>query len=311
MPGPAPGHTSNSPLPLMTTLIRSFCEITPSYKALFFDVWGCLHNGVAPYPEAIASLRAFIDSGGHVVLLTNSPRPNSETARQIAAIGVDPKAWHLLVTSGDAACAALFSGAVGTAVHHIGKPEELTFFNPDLSGITDGMPIRRVSLDDAEGIVCTGPFPGKTGSLDPYRDLLTRARARGLPMLCANPDHYVDRDGIREICAGRIAWHYAGMGGTVLLFGKPGHHIYTLAHERLRARAPTISKDEILCVGDGIATDILGARNAGLASLFVSGGLAASETGTRTDPDPDLLELFLEKHKSDPDYTIGTFRNSC
>ncbi len=295
----------------MTTLIRSFCEIAPFYKALFFDVWGCLHNGVAPYPAAITALRSFIADGGHVILLTNSPRPNAETARQITAIGVDPAAWHLLVTSGDAACAALFAGTVGTAVHHLGKPEELTIFDPDLSGVTNALPIERVPLDDAEGIVCTGPAPGKAHTLDPYHDLLSRARARNLPMLCANPDHHVDRGGIREICAGRIAWQYAQMGGRVLLFGKPRPPIYTLALERLRALAPTIRRNEILCVGDGIATDILGATNAGFASLFVSGGLAARETGTRIDPDPDLLELFLAKHKSDPDYTIGAFRNSC
>ncbi|MCY4260527.1 MAG: TIGR01459 family HAD-type hydrolase [Rhodobacteraceae bacterium] len=293
----------------MTTLIQSFRTLAPSYRALFFDIWGCLHNGVTPYHDAVGALQEFVSAGGYVVLLTNSPRPNTETARQIDAIGVDPNCWHLIVTSGDAACASLFAGEVGTRIHHIGKPEEDVFFDPALAGIPDAKLIERVLFDDADGIVCTGPFPGKAHTIDPYKNMLKAARKRNLPMLCANPDQYVDRGGIREICAGLIASHYAELGGTVRLYGKPGHHIYTLARQRLRTIAPAIRRDEILCIGDGIATDIPGARSAGFASLFVSGGLAAVETGTRTDPDPELLRLFLAKNNIDPDYTIGTFRN--
>jgi hypothetical protein len=43
-------------------------------------------------------------------------------------------------------------------------------------------------------------------------------------------------------------------------------------------------------------------------SLFITGGLAASETKTSQQPDPDALSAYLEKEKSAPTYSIGKLR---
>ena len=43
-------------------------------------------------------------------------------------------------------------------------------------------------------------------------------------------------------------------------------------------------------------------------SLFISGGLAARETETQTQPDPEALTRYLEKETSAPTYTIGHLR---
>ena len=43
-------------------------------------------------------------------------------------------------------------------------------------------------------------------------------------------------------------------------------------------------------------------------SLFISGGLAAAETKTSHQPDPDALEAYLAKEKSAPTYAIGFLR---
>ena len=40
----------------MTQIINSLAEIAADYDVLFCDLWGCLHNGVAPYPAAVALL---------------------------------------------------------------------------------------------------------------------------------------------------------------------------------------------------------------------------------------------------------------
>ena len=278
------------------------------YRALFFDVWGCLHNGISPYPQAIKALTRFIERGGIVVLLTNSPRPNASTIRQIDAMGVPRSAWSIMVTSGDAARATLFSGRVGHQVLHIGTEHELSFFQPNEEFEDLKQRINRVSLEEAEGIVCTGPFRGLSRSTDGYVDLLAQAKKLKLPMLCANPDIFVDRGAQREICAGAIAQKYASIGGEVLLFGKPRPAIYDLAKARLEQLIPGITNTEILCVGDGIETDIRGAIGYGLKSLFVTGGLATIETGTRDQPDPNKLQQYLAAMNMDPDYSTGLFR---
>ena len=59
----------------MTNIIENLSEISTNYDAVFCDLWGCLHNGVEPYKEAIDALYEFSKSGGIVHLLTNSPRP--------------------------------------------------------------------------------------------------------------------------------------------------------------------------------------------------------------------------------------------
>ena len=68
----------------MTEIIGSLDEIDPGYRVLYCDLWGCLHDGVQAFPAAVAALERFRAGGGAVVLLTNSPRPAGDVARQLA-----------------------------------------------------------------------------------------------------------------------------------------------------------------------------------------------------------------------------------
>ncbi|MCY4542652.1 MAG: TIGR01459 family HAD-type hydrolase [Rhodobacteraceae bacterium] len=292
----------------MSRIIERFGEVAHQFDALFFDVWGCLHNGLTPYPRAVSTLCEFTRNGGLVVLLTNSPRRSHVARLQLRDIGVSERSWNLLVTSGDAAATSLFSGDVGRRVFHIGTRFELGFFESSPGDFWSATEIERVSIDEAEGVVCTGPFLEDRESAEVYLPLLHRALNRSLPMLCANPDIHVDRGSQREICAGAIAQAYESIGGEVLLFGKPRKAIYDLALAGLRKLVPGIARQRILCVGDGISTDILGATRNGFPALFVTGGLAAAETGTLGRPDRKLLGEFLASQDIHPEYSIGHFR---
>ena len=66
--------------------------------------------------------------------------------------------------------------------------------------------------------------------------------------------------------------------------------------------------DRILCIGDGVLTDIKGAMGEDIDSLLITGGLAAAETKTNYQPDPEALTAYLEKEKSAPTYSIGFLR---
>ncbi|TDL75112.1 TIGR01459 family HAD-type hydrolase [Palleronia sediminis] len=289
----------------MTRIVPSLAEISGQYDALFCDLWGCVHDGIRAHPEAVAALQAFRRGGGVVVLLTNSPRPRAGVAEQVAGLGVPDNAWDAIATSGDAARAAMFRGAVGRRVYHIGEPRDLSFFEP-MGLVGDPVEIRRVPLDEAEGIVCTGLFEADQHP-DALRPQLLSAKARGLTLLNANPDIVVDRGETREWCAGAVARLYDEMGGPTLAFGKPHPPIYALARDRLaEAGGGEISDDRILAIGDGIATDIAGAMGEGIDALFVSGGLAAAETGTtEAGPDPDRLADWLKAQDWAPLYAIG------
>jgi HAD superfamily hydrolase (TIGR01459 family) len=243
-----------------------------------------------------------------VVLLTNSPRPQREVEAQLAALGTPRAAWDLVVSSGDAAQAALAAGRFGRRVYHIGPERDLPFFRDE-----DGRPldVELVPLEEAEGIVCTGLFDDRTETPDDYRATILYGKTRGLKLLCANPDIVVDVGDIRIWCAGAIARAYDEAGGRSYYFGKPHPPIYALARQRLSELIGiAFQSDEILCLGDGVGTDILGAMGESLDALFVTGGIAAEETGTTaaSGPDPALLAAYLGEARLAPRFAMAFLR---
>jgi ribonucleotide monophosphatase NagD (HAD superfamily) len=64
----------------------------------------------------------------------------------------------------------------------------------------------------------------------------------------------------------------------------------------------------MLAIGDGIRTDIAGAMGEDMDALFITGGLAATETKTTTQPDAEALNTYLQREQYDPMYSIGFLR---
>ena len=291
----------------MAHIINTLAEVSDAYDTLFCDLWRCVHDGVHAFPDAVAALQQFKAKGGTVLLLTNAPRPWAEVAQQLDRLNVPRMCWDVIATSGDSARAAMFRGAVGRRVWHVGEPRDTPFFDPMALVYDDAVQIRRVDLDQADGIVCTGPF-------DPYADpsqmrpQFMLAKARGLKLLCANPDIVVDRGDRREWCAGALAALYTDIGGESLYFGKPHPPIYDLARGRLRQINKPTENDRILVVGDGMRTDVLGGLGEGFDTLFVTGGLARAETHTQQQPDADRLARLFTQEELDPTYAIGMLR---
>ncbi len=290
----------------MTRIIDNLAQVAHSYDALFVDLWGCLHNGVEPFADAVTALQAYRAQGGKVLLLTNSPRPRASVKRQLERIGVPADTYDEIASSGDAAQIAMAAGVVGRKVYHLGPEHDLSFFTDENGPIN----VERVPLAEAEGIVCTGLFEDLTETPDDYRLTILDGKTRGLKLLCANPDISVDLGDKRIFCSGAIAQAYTEAGGTSLYFGKPHSPIYELAYARLAATAGRrIDPDRILCIGDGINTDIRGGVAEDLDTLFITGGLAATEIG-ETDGKPDETELaeFIKANKLTPTFTITHLR---
>ena len=291
----------------MTRIIETLAEVSDPYRALFVDLWGCVHNGITAYPEAVSALQAYRQRGGIVVLLTNSPKPRAGVAEQLAQFGVPQDAYDTIATSGDSARAAMFTGAVGDKVYFMGEwQRDAGFFEP-LHVIDAPVEITRVPLQEATGIVCCGPFDPMADP-DVNRADFLYAKQKGMKLLCANPDIVVDRGETREWCAGALARLYTEMGGESLYFGKPHPPIYDLARRRLAELGQDIADGDILAIGDGPHTDVSGAMGEGIDSLFISGGLAASETKTSHQPEPKALTAYLAKENSAPTFTIGRLR---
>lgn len=293
----------------MTRIIEQLSDISERYDVLFCDLWGCVHDGLRPLPAAVAALTAFREGGGRVVLMTNAPRPEGSVRRQLDAMGLPRETWDVIVTSGDAAQAGMLAGAVGRKVWHLGPDKDLRFFT-DIPDALSGAPaVERVGLEAAEGIVCTGPF-SDADHPDDYRGQFLAAKARGLKLLCANPDIVVDQGDTRLWCAGALAALYDEMGGESLYFGKPHPPIYDLARSRLAAMGVQAPPERILAIGDGLYTDVQGAQGEDIDVIFITGGLAAGETGTPPGGQPDAARLagVLQGTGMSPGFAMGFLR---
>jgi HAD superfamily hydrolase (TIGR01459 family) len=245
-------------------LIAGLSEIASGYDALICDVWGVLHDGKSAYPAAAEALKQFRASRGPVVLLTNAPRLIEEVAAQCAQYGVPEGCYDAIVSSGAAARAELERrGADGLALYYIGPSKDL----PLLSGLG----LRFTGIDDAQLVFCTGLEDDLTETPADYADRLAQMRAKGLTMICANPDLVVHRGAQLCFCAGALARDYEKLGGTAIYYGKPHRPIYDAALQAAgQPKRP-------LAVGDGLFTDIAGANRAGMDVLFIADGVHGEE----------------------------------
>jgi HAD superfamily hydrolase (TIGR01459 family) len=293
----------------VTQLIDSLAEIAAPYDVLYCDLWGCLHNGKALYPAAVSALQAFRAKGGAVVLMTNAPRTRHAVKKRLDQMGLPDDAYDLIAASGDATQVAMLQGAAGRKLWHLGpgKDEDLFSIIPDW--LQDQPPIERVDLDQAEGIICTGPFDELTETPEDYRGRFLSAKARGLVMLNANPDLVVDYGDRRIYCSGALAALYEEMGGEVLSFGKPFPPIYDVARAELARIGINADKEAVLAIGDGVRTDIRGAQAEGIDALFITGGLEAERFGPDVEaPDPALLTDWLSAEDLHPRFAMGRLR---
>lgn len=291
----------------MAQIIENLSEISSRYDVVLCDLWGVLHNGKSAYPEAISALQAFRAKGGSVVMITNAPRPRSGVIAQLERLGAPDDCWDLIVTSGDASQDAVGAGLFGKKIYHVGPERDHLFFD-DWNG--QSLPVERVEMPAADSIVCTGLWDDQTETPDDYRELIANGINQGLPMLCVNPDIKVDVGEKRIYCGGAIAEAYGKAGGTVHYYGKPHAPIYNMCRTLVNElRGQLVEDEEILAIGDGILTDIPGAIGEGLDSLFVTGGLADTETGTNgVQPDATKLERFLAAETMSPTFAIGRLR---
>jgi len=266
-------------------LIPGIGALAPRYDGFILDLWGVVHDGVAPMPGALECLRSLIEAGKRVVLLSNAPRRAGDVVERIDRIGVPAGLYHNVMSSGEEAWQHLFRrddsfyAALGLRCVHIGSERD--------TGIREGLGLELVeTAEEAEFILNTGPA-GWDNRIEDYRPLLQRALERGLPMVCANPDLVVMHGGRLALCAGALAQWYEDRGGRVRWHGKPFRSVYETCFGLLGID----DLSRILAIGDSLRTDIAGAAGAGIDSVLIIGGIHADEFGVIEGQTPDLKRI--------------------
>ena len=267
------------------TFVEKLRDLVGGVEVVLSDIWGVVHNGLESFPEACEALHNFRSQGGTVILITNAPRPADSVQRQLRKLGIADETYDAIVSSGDLT-RHYVAGHPGRKVFWLGPERDNSIYR--------GLEPVLTPLEQADYIVCTGPFDDETESAEDYRDMLLRARARKLPFICANPDIVVERGDRLIYCAGAIAELYRELGGEVTFYGKPHRPIYeramTLAAGHRGHAAPL---DRVLAIGDSVRTDLTGAHGFGIDCLFVTRGIHSEEFEGIDQLDPaSVKELF-------------------
>lgn len=277
-------------------ILSGLAGIAGDYDLFIVDLWGVVHDGEAVYPDAVDCLHRLRQRGGRIVLLSNAARPSASIAAHLVKLGVTDDLYDWLLTSGEATADAIAAGASGSgadarpAYYHLG-PERC---RPTL----DACAGRETDINGAEIIICTGLVNDETEQAEDYRGILTEGVDRGLTMVCANPDVVAIRGGRAIPGAGALAALYEKLGGTVQRFGKPFPGIF----DRLFAESPEIPRARAVMIGDGLPTDIRGARQAGIDAVWIGGGIHTDALALGPDGrlQPDRVHAVAEQAGEHP-----------
>lgn len=276
--------------------ISGLSELVDQYDLILCDVWGVLHNGKQIWPHAAQALTRARAEGLAVVMITNAPRPQGPVLGQLAKMDCPQGVFDELVTSGDVTRELIRQ--LDGPVYHIGPERDFALY--------EGLDVEFADPENAAGIVCTGLFDDYNEHPEEYIERFRHYVALGLPLICANPDIVVEVVDRLLWCAGALAREYDKLGGETRIVGKPHKPIYdvSIGHgERILGRP--LDRARVLAIGDGLPTDIKGARDNAIDALFVTNGIHAADYTSGAVDEARLL-AFLEDNDAAPSGWIKT-----
>ena len=247
--------------PAAIPVLPSIAGFAGGYDAWLCDIWGVIHNGHSAFLAACDACSQFRARGGTVVLISNAPRPRASVMLSLDALLVPRSSYDAIVTSGDVTRELLVASRA-RRIFHLGPERDLPIF--------EGLDIAFGTPDDCELVVNSGLFDDLSETPDDYAGMLAQFKARGLTMICANPDLVVEKGASLLYCAGALAQAYEALGGAVAYAGKPHPPVYDMAFDAItRLHGGRVAKSRVLAIGDGLRTDIAGAEAAGLDAVFI------------------------------------------
>ncbi len=281
----------------MAEPLAGLSRLAADTDLFIIDLWGVVHGGVEPFPGVVETLQALRAADKRVVFVSNAPVRSRHIARHLEEMGLG-RAYDALLTSGEMTWRHMTTRYAEKRYHGIG-PSWARLLHDDL-------PHAAAGLDEADLLLVVGLADGKARAEEHHVEL-EAARARDLPLVCANPDRViVVQDGTYSVCAGALADLYVDLGGKVDWLGKPEPEIFRDAAASVGIEDPS----GVVVVGDGLPTDIQGAAAFGCRSVLVTRGIHARDLGlvAGEEAPAEALEAVLAAHPARPDFVMATLR---
>ena len=253
--------------------LKHLSEVFKSYDTFVIDLWGVMHNGVVLNSKAVEAVDHLNNNSKKIVFLSNAPRPSSKVINFLLKMNLDKKYLLNVMTSGEAAIDAINQNKFGKTFFHLGPPRDSSLFEKQKNNKTE--------IDKCDFILCTGLFDNHEDDLSYYKNFLKDHISKKL--ICTNPDLIVHKGNIEELCAGSVAKVFEELGGKVIYYGKPYKEVYKKCFDK---------GEKVLAIGDNLRTDIKGANNLKIDSIFITQGIHRQECS-----DISKLNELLLKYK--------------
>ena len=251
--------------------LKHLSEVYKNYDTFVIDLWGVMHNGVTLNSKAIETVDFLYKNSKKIVFLSNAPRPSSKVINFLLKMNMDKKYLSNVMTSGEAAMHAINQNKFGKTFFHLGPPRDMSLFEKQKDNKTE--------IEKCDFILCTGLFDDHDEDINYYKKFLQKQISKKL--VCTNPDLTVHRGNIEELCAGSVAKVFEELGGKVVYYGKPHKEVYAKCfHE----------SEKVLAIGDNLRTDIKGANNLNIDSIFITEGVHRQEISDLTKLDTLLIK---------------------
>ena len=258
--------------------LQHLSEIYTTYDTFIIDLWGVMHDGISLNNNAVLAVEKLLNSSKKIVFLSNAPRPSEKVKEFLRTIKMQEKFLKNIVTSGEAAMQAINEKKFGNFFYHIGTTSDESIFYK--------VKENKTTIENCDFIICTGLFDEHENNLNFYKDLLKNHLSKKL--ICTNPDLIVHRGQKEEHCAGAIAKIFETLGGTSVYSGKPYKEIYKMCFK---------DNERALAIGDNLRTDIKGANNLKIDSVFISNGVHRNEFKNQNE-----LTDLLKRYKVEANY---------
>ncbi len=274
------------------TPFTTVAELIERFGVFLIDQFGVLRDNNGLYEGASQALKTLKAANKVVVILSNSGKNGDSNARRLVDLGIERTSFDHFVTSGDVGLPIL--KRPGSSAKPGGRC--LTIASADAPRFAELLGMVPADTGRDADLVLIAGSQAERVPMEEYAALLRQAAERDVACFCTNPDLRKLWKGTSVPGAGSIADLYEALGGQVTRLGKPFQEIYDYA---LRL-CDGPERSRVVCVGDSIEHDILGARRAGLSSVLVSTGLAAGQTLEAQARDMEKLNAW-------PTYRMARF----
>lgn len=250
------GHTSEVAAPAKVGLR----ELAQSFDGFFLDSYGVLNQAGEALPTAAAGVAWLKSQGKTVRVLTNNAALSEEENRlALCRLGIPLEAGEV-ICSGSLLAETVEREKIHGPVYFLGLPGGRSYLEQaGLESTEDASQARCVVLASTRGY--------RMRRIAIARAILSRG---DVPLVVLNPDTVAPREGGRMFRVSGVTARslQEDTGCKVLLLGKPFGAMYDMA-----LRRTGLSRERSIVLGDTLATDILGGRQAGFAAALVLTGV--------------------------------------